>query len=71
MSISNFTPIPREGYRVPLPRGGTWRVILNTDAERFGGGGVGPDGEVEAGGADNGVDLALPPLGTVWLEHAP
>ena len=71
VSVSNFTPIPREGYRVPLPRDGTWRVILNTDAERFGGGGVGPGGEVVAGGADRGADLSLPPLGTIWLEHVP
>ena len=30
--ISNFTPVPRTGYRVPLPHAGRWREILNTDA---------------------------------------
>jgi 1,4-alpha-glucan branching enzyme len=27
-------------YRVGLPRGGRWRELLNTDDERYGGGGV-------------------------------
>ena len=33
--ISNFTPVPREGYRVPLPTAGHWREIMNTDADHL------------------------------------
>src|ERR1700759_2254355 len=39
--VMNLTPIPREGYRVGLPRGGRWREVVNTDAEKYGGSGVG------------------------------
>lgn len=38
--VTNFTPIAREGYAVPMPKAGYWREVLNTDAEEFGGSGV-------------------------------
>ena len=44
----NLTPIPREGYRVGLPTGGRWREVINTDAEQYGGSGMGNFGGVEA-----------------------
>ena len=37
----NLSPVPRDGYRVGLPRPGRWREALNTDAERYGGSNVG------------------------------
>ncbi len=43
----NFSPVPRNGYRVGLPRAGAWRELLNTDAARYGGSGVG-NGELQA-----------------------
>ena len=30
--VANLSPVPREGYRVGLPRGGAWREVLNTDS---------------------------------------
>ncbi len=71
--ITNFTPVPREGYRVPLPRAGRWREILNTDATLYGGGGIGNMGWVEAreDGSGIGAVLTLPPLATLWLEYQP
>ena len=35
----NFTPVPRPGYRVGVPRGGFWREVLNSDAADYGGAG--------------------------------
>jgi 1,4-alpha-glucan branching enzyme len=71
--ISNFTPVPRQGYRLPLPATGTWREIINTDATEYGGSGMGNAGGVEAraggGGAISAV-MTLPPLSTVMLELA-
>jgi len=66
--ISNLTPAPRHGYRVPLPRDGVWREILNTDAHRYGGGGLGNLGQIDA--SDGGGVLTLPPLSTIMLEYA-
>src|SRR5262249_40397564 len=42
--VANFTPVPREGYRVGVPRGGFWREVLNSDAETYGGSGIGNRG---------------------------
>ncbi len=71
--VSNFTPVPREDYRVPLPHAGRWREIVNTDAAEYGGSGKGNGGLVEArpeGGAAVAT-LLLPPLATLMLEFVP
>src|SRR4029079_1882364 len=39
--ICNFTPGPRENYRIGVPRGGRWRECLNSDAPLYGGSGIG------------------------------
>ena len=46
--VVNFTPVPRQDYRIGLPAPGRWREILNTDAQIYGGGGLGNLGAVEA-----------------------
>lgn len=71
----NFSPVPRLDYRVGLPRAGRWVEILNTDASDYGGSGVGNLGQVTAAGPpchDRPVsaDIAIPPLGAVWLHWA-
>jgi 1,4-alpha-glucan branching enzyme len=72
--ITNFSAVPHENYRVGLPCAGTWREVLNTDAELYSGSGVGNLGAVEAveeswHGQPASVTLRVPPLGTVWLGH--
>jgi len=66
----NFTPVPREGYRVGVPMGGAWREILNSDSPTYGGSGVGNMGRVHAHdtpwhGRSHSVCLTLPPLSMV------
>ena len=46
--VCNFTPVPRHNYRVGVPQGGRWREILNSDAEYYGGSGVGNQGGADA-----------------------
>jgi 1,4-alpha-glucan branching enzyme len=70
--VCNFTPVVREGYRIGVPRGGTWREILNSDAPFYGGSGVGNMGQVRASdqgchGRSHTLSLTLPPLGVVVL----
>jgi 1,4-alpha-glucan branching enzyme len=70
--ISNFTPVYRETYSIPLPTEGRWREILNTDAEIYGGSGKGNGGVVQAVRTASGeirADLTLPPLATLMLEQ--
>ena len=72
--VFNWTPVVREGYHVGVPEAGTWRVVLNTDDQRWGGSGAGTMGMIEASGeAAHGfgqsLPLTLPPLGAVLLER--
>jgi 1,4-alpha-glucan branching enzyme len=74
-SIVNFSGGPHYGYRLGLPYPGQWNEILNTDAEGYGGSGVGNLGSVQAEampwhGQPYSALLTLPPLGAVWLEPA-
>src|SRR5262249_61308604 len=46
--VLNYTPVPREGYRVGVPEGGTWGELLNSDAPLYGGSGGGNFGAARA-----------------------
>ena len=39
--VCNFTAVPRNGYRIGVPVAGRWTTLLNSDDNRFGGGGIG------------------------------
>ncbi|MDM4772222.1 1,4-alpha-glucan branching protein GlgB [Solimonas sp. SE-A11] len=76
IAISNFTPVPRHGYRLGAPRAGRWREILNSDAAIYGGSGVGSGGECQADpqpshGQPYSLTLTLPPLATLLLAWEP
>jgi 1,4-alpha-glucan branching enzyme len=69
--VTNMTPVPRRDYRIDVPEAGTWREVLNTDAERYGGANLGNGGAVttEAGhGGGPSLRLVLPPLATLVLK---
>jgi 1,4-alpha-glucan branching enzyme len=74
--LSNFTPVPRPGYRLGLPEGaGAWQVALDTDAAAYGGSGYARATRlaVEAIPAQQrpcSLQLDLPPLATLFLVPA-
>src|SRR3569833_1478876 len=39
--VSNFTPVPRESYRIGVPFGGVWQEILNSDSRFYEGSDMG------------------------------
>ncbi len=70
--VGNFTPLPRHGYRVGVPRRCRYVEVLNTDAREYGGSGVGNYGSaqvepVPSHGFDHSIVLTLPPLAALWL----
>src|SRR4051794_40924685 len=72
VAACNLSPVPRYGYRMGMPKGGRWREAVNTDAEVYGGSGVGNYGGVDAEpvpwhGQPHSAELTLPPLAIVWL----
>jgi 1,4-alpha-glucan branching enzyme len=70
--LFNFTPVPRQGYRVGLPEAGRYREILNTDAAHYGGGNIGNAGWVSStpvpwNDRPDSTLVNLPPLAAVFL----
>jgi len=71
--VCNFTPVPRMGYRVGVPKAGTYKELLNSDAAVYGGSNMGNTGEVRADpipvhGRDHSLALTIPPLGALFLK---
>jgi 1,4-alpha-glucan branching enzyme len=74
LAVFNFTPVPREGYRLGTAVEGVYQELLNSDAARYGGSNVGNYGEVKtepitAHGRPHSIPLTLPPLGMLFLKH--
>jgi 1,4-alpha-glucan branching enzyme len=70
--VANFSPVPRERYRLGLPRACRWHEALNTDSTFYGGSDVGNLGSVQPDPIpwhDQPVsaELTLPPLAAIWL----
>ena len=73
LAVCNFTPRPRHGYVVGVPRGGHWQELLNSDAPLYGGSGSGNLGGVDAApvpaqGHPHSLTLSLPPLGILLFR---
>ena len=71
--VLNFTPVPREHYRIGLPTGGDYREIMNSDSQFYGGTNMGNQGVVTAEpkawmGQSHSVELTLPPMGALILQ---
>ena len=72
--ISNFTPVPRENYRVGAPQPGAWHAIVNTDAAQYGG--TSPErlppfhtSDEPSHGHPWSLVMKLPPLSTMILQR--
>ena len=68
ISITNWSAVPHENYRMYIPKPGKYREVLNTDDQKYGGSGVG-NTEVVVG-EDCHANLRVPPMATIWLELA-
>ncbi len=74
--VLNFTPVPREGYRLGVPSAGTYRQRLNSDAERYGGSNVVNTNHIVAKAEPSmeqpcTLEITLPPLAGVIFEPLP
>ncbi len=73
VAVCNFTPVPRHGYMLGVPRAGTYREAINSDAAIYGGSDVGNNGEivtdpVASHGYADSIRITLPPLGFLLLK---
>jgi 1,4-alpha-glucan branching enzyme len=74
--VANFTPLPREGYRLGVPAGGFYRELLNGDSKYYGGGDIGNAGGVPSEptpwqGYPHSIVITVPPLAVVFFKLKP
>jgi 1,4-alpha-glucan branching enzyme len=73
--ILNFTPVPRQQYRIGLNRPGDYLEIMNSDSLYYAGSNMGNNGLITAQAKpwmdrDYSAELTLPPLAGVVLQRA-
>lgn len=71
--LLNFTPVPRYQYRIGVPVTDSYREILNTDSEYYGGSNCGNAGMIPVQphpwmGFEHSVEVTLPPLAALFLQ---
>ena len=71
--VLNFTPVVRENYKVGVPFGGEYNLLLNTDSVEFGGSDAKQEKsiksiEMDIHGRSQALNLSLPPLGMLVLK---
>ena len=71
--VINFSGSPHHNFKLGFPKAGTWEEVLNSDAEIYGGSGVGNFGKVIAEnspihGLDYSANVSIPPLGGIWFQ---
>ena len=70
----NFTPVPRRGYRIGVPKAGHWNEVLNSNATIYGGTDEGNFGgaeteDIACHGQPQSLLLNLPPLAMVVFKQ--
>lgn len=70
--VCNFTPVPREDYRVGVPRSKALKEVFNSDAKKYGGSGLKNKAlkatKTPAHGYKQSITLTIPPLGLLILQ---
>ncbi|SHJ83445.1 1,4-alpha-glucan branching protein GlgB [Pseudozobellia thermophila] len=69
----NFTPVPRERYRVGVPKtNGRFEVLLNSDDKKYGGSGMASNisaiAKIPWHGHGQSIEMTIPPLSIVIFE---
>jgi len=73
----NFTPVPREAYRIGVPAAGVYEELLNSDSTGYAGSGMGNGGrellaeELPWMGRPYSLAVTLPPLAGIVLRPKP
>ena len=74
IAVTNFSPVPHHHYRIPLAgiidSKAHWREVFNSDAMYLGGTGMGNENLITALDGQDFLEIALPPLATLWFARA-
>jgi 1,4-alpha-glucan branching enzyme len=71
--LCNFTPVPRQGYRVGVPKPGYYAELLNSDSSTYGGSNMGNSGGITTEpipmhGYEQSLSVTMPPLAMLLLK---
>lgn len=74
--VLNFTPVPRENYRIGVPARGIYHEVFNSDSTYYGGGNVGNPKQIFSVAEpwleyQDSVIITLPPLAGIILALTP
>ncbi|MCW9024100.1 MAG: 1,4-alpha-glucan branching protein GlgB [Gammaproteobacteria bacterium] len=72
--VLNFTPVPRENYRIGVPMSGQYKEAINSDSEYYAGSNMGNAGVIHTDnipcmGHNSSITLNLPPLAGLVLKR--
>ncbi|MBI5633775.1 MAG: 1,4-alpha-glucan branching protein GlgB [Nitrospirae bacterium] len=71
--VCNFTPVPKDAYRVGVPEEVYYREILNSDSREYWGGNLGNQGGLQSAaipwhGQPCSMEIVVPPLAVVFFK---
>ncbi|MCH5191654.1 MAG: 1,4-alpha-glucan branching protein GlgB [Oscillospiraceae bacterium] len=74
IAVCNFTNVRRENYRIGVPAKASYKVIFNSDDEKYGGTGLTQSEKykwekVPMHGFEQSVSLDLPPMSVIYLKR--
>lgn len=72
--VCNLTPIPRENYRIGVPKSGKLKELFNSDRTEFNGTGnylnkILKTDSIKWDGRENSIELNLPPLAMIAVKY--
>jgi 1,4-alpha-glucan branching enzyme len=73
IGIFNFTPVPKTGYRVGVPRFAIYEEVFNSDLKKYGGSGIINEGELHPtqeswNEMKYSIMIDIPPLSAVFYK---
>jgi 1,4-alpha-glucan branching enzyme len=74
LCVCNFTPVPREDYRIGVPNMGVYKAAFNSDDLKYGGTGDFTQSDKRAvkvpwNGREQSIKITVPPLSFVAFEY--
>ena len=74
--VGNFSPVPRDHYRVGVPHAGRWKETINSNARTFAGVDDAPPQTIDSGGIAwdgqaQSIEIRLPGMATLFFHYLP
>jgi 1,4-alpha-glucan branching enzyme len=71
--VCNFTPVPRENYKIGVPTEGNYKEVFNSDKKDYGGSGIKNEHLIkstkeEYHGFKQSIEITIPPLSGIYIK---